>query len=78
MKASPEGFTIIKQGIAFHSGMPSEVPDYFYGEVQTGRFARTSGPLTERGLRYTIDCIAGDEGCLGRRGRIWLWTVGLD
>ena len=65
MKASPEGFTIIKQGIAFHSGMPSEVPDYFYGEVQTGRFARTSGPLTERGLKYTIDCIQAMKEVLG-------------
>ena len=65
MKASPEGFTIIKQGIAFHSGMPSEVPDYFYGEVQTGRFARTSGPLTECGLKYTIDCIQAMKDVLG-------------
>ena len=40
MKAAPEGFTIIKQGIAFHSGMPSEVPDYFYGEVQTRTFCK--------------------------------------
>ena len=65
MKASPEGFTIIKQGIAFHSGMPSEVPNYFYGEVQPGRFARTSGPLTERGLKYTIDCIQAMKEVLG-------------
>ncbi len=65
MKASPEGFTIIKQGIAFHSGMPRQFPDYFYGEVQTGRFARTSGPLTERGLKYTIDCIQAMKEALG-------------
>ena len=65
MKASPEGFTIIKQGIAFHSGMPSQVPDYFYGEVQTGLFSRTSGTLTERGLEYTIDCIQAMKEALG-------------
>ncbi len=65
MKASPEGFTIIKQGIAFHSGMPNQVPDYFYGEVQTGHFARTSGPLTEPGLKYTIDCIQAMKEVLG-------------
>ena len=65
MKASPEGFTIIKQGIAFHSGMPSQFLDYFYGEVQTGRFARTSGVLTECGLKYTIDCIQAMKGVLG-------------
>lgn len=33
MKASPEGFTIIKQGIGFHSAMPVQVPDFFFGEV---------------------------------------------
>ena len=65
MKASPEGFTIIKQGIAFHSGMPNEVPDYFYGEVQTGRFARTSGVLTECGLKYTVDCVQAMKDALG-------------
>ena len=65
MKASPEGFTIIKQGIAFHSGMPTQFPDYFYGEVQPGRFARTSGVLTERGLKYTIDCIQAMKEALG-------------
>lgn len=35
MKASPEGFSIIKQGIGFHSAMPNQVPDFFYGEAQT-------------------------------------------
>ena len=32
MKASPEGFTLIKQGIAFHSSMPQLVPGFSYGE----------------------------------------------
>ena len=31
MKAAPEGFTLIKQGIGFHSPMAREVPDFFYG-----------------------------------------------
>ena len=35
MKASPEGFSIIKQAIGFHSAMPNQVPDFFFGEVQT-------------------------------------------
>lgn len=35
MKASPEGFSIIKQGIGFHSAMPYQVPDFFYGELQS-------------------------------------------
>ena len=79
MKASPEGFTIIKQGIAFHSGMPSEVPDYFYGEVQPGRFARTSGPLTEGGLKYTIDCIQAMKEALGDEVGLALdWGARID
>ena len=43
---------------------------------ETGRFARTSGPLTERGLKYTIDCIQAMKDALGRRGRsgFGLWT----
>jgi L-alanine-DL-glutamate epimerase-like enolase superfamily enzyme len=33
MKAAKEGFSIIKQGIAFHSKMVTAVPDFFYGEI---------------------------------------------
>ena len=32
MKARPQGFTIVKQGIAFHSQMKPRSPDFFYGE----------------------------------------------
>src|SRR6266566_9133313 len=38
MKAAEEGFTIIKQGIGFHSQMKTEVPDFFYGEPRTSPF----------------------------------------
>lgn len=34
MKAAPQGFRIIKAGIAFHSAMPYQVPDFFHGEVR--------------------------------------------
>jgi L-alanine-DL-glutamate epimerase-like enolase superfamily enzyme len=34
MKAAPEGFRIIKAGIAFHSAMPYQVPDFFHGEIR--------------------------------------------
>ena len=60
MKAAEEGFTIIKQGIAFHSQMPSQVPDFLYGEVQTNR-----GPLTERGLKHVIACAQAMKEVLG-------------
>ncbi len=68
MKASPESFTIIKQGIGFHSAMPREVPDFFYGEINPnhnspydGQFRDVPhphrGPLTERGLKHIIACV---------------------
>ena len=38
MKALPEGFTIVKQGIAFHSPMKREVPDFVYGEMVPSTF----------------------------------------
>src|ERR1051326_1693685 len=34
MKAAKEGFTIIKQGIAYHSPMMREIPNLFYGSPQ--------------------------------------------
>ena len=36
MKASPEGFSFVKMGVGFHSRMPQQVPDFFYGQVQGG------------------------------------------
>lgn len=57
MRAAPEGFSIIKQGIAFHSQMPHQVPGFFYGDAATGRYHRTRGPLTERGLKHIIACV---------------------
>jgi L-alanine-DL-glutamate epimerase-like enolase superfamily enzyme len=56
MKASPEGFSIIKQGIAFHSQMPRQVPDLLYGKVRAGGFHPNRGLLTERGLGHVIAC----------------------
>src|SRR4051812_4424754 len=38
MMALPEGFTIVKQPISFHSPMKREVPGYYYGEPELGHF----------------------------------------
>src|SRR5918912_1609163 len=46
MKACAEGFTIVKQGVAFHSPMKNDVPDFFYGNSQE---PTSHGQLT-RGL----------------------------
>ena len=69
MMALPEGFTIIKQPISFHSPMKREVPGYYYGEPELGHFhgALDRGVLTERGLAHTIDCVAAMKEVLGDR-----------
>jgi len=72
MMASPEKFSIIKQGIAFHSPMAREVPDFFYGDLSTARFHgnRETGLLTERGLAHVVECIKAMKAVTGD-------TVGL-
>jgi L-alanine-DL-glutamate epimerase-like enolase superfamily enzyme len=84
MKASKEGFTIIKMGIGFHSKMPSLIPDFFYGEPDVssspakdqGKGANAElisksaphpnrGPITEKGMKHFIDCVAAMKDVLG-------------
>jgi L-alanine-DL-glutamate epimerase-like enolase superfamily enzyme len=82
MKAAPEGFSIIKQGIGFHSPMAREVPDFFYGELPKGVFHgnRMTGMLTERGLKHVIACVEAMKDVLGDEIGLALdcgpgWTV---
>jgi L-alanine-DL-glutamate epimerase-like enolase superfamily enzyme len=64
MKAAKEGFTIIKQGIGFHSQMVRQFPGFFYGELQPGGRHPNRGLLTERGqVRDRLR--GGHEGCFG-------------
>jgi L-alanine-DL-glutamate epimerase-like enolase superfamily enzyme len=65
MKASPERFSIIKQGVAFHGQMATQVPDFFYGEIQRGSHHANRGLLTERGMKHLIDCIQAMKEVLG-------------
>ena len=65
MKESKEGFSIINQGLAFHSHMAQEVPDYFYGELRPGVKFFEGGPMTERGLKHTIACVEAMKEVLG-------------
>jgi L-alanine-DL-glutamate epimerase-like enolase superfamily enzyme len=68
MKACKEGFTIIKQGIGFHSQMKRNVPNYYFGEPGTGggyHGALDRGLLTERGLKHTIACVQAMKEVLG-------------
>ena len=65
MKASEEGFTIIKQSIGFHSPMPYHVPGFSYGEAREGGPHPNRGPLTERGLNHVIACVEAMKVVLG-------------
>ena len=65
MQAAKEHFSIIKQGIAFHSQMPSRVPDFSYGETQKGGFHPNRALLTERGLKHVIACVEAMKDVLG-------------
>jgi L-alanine-DL-glutamate epimerase-like enolase superfamily enzyme len=82
MKSSPERFTLIKQGIGFHSPMPREVPDFYYGTPSsTARHGnRERGLLTERGLKHVIACVEAMKEVLGDEVGLALdcgpgWTV---
>ena len=65
IKQMEEGYTITKQGIAFHSGMPHNVPNFFYGDaISSGRYLNR-GLMTEQGLQHTINCVIAMKEALG-------------
>jgi L-alanine-DL-glutamate epimerase-like enolase superfamily enzyme len=80
MKASKEGFSIVKQGIGFHSPMPSRVPNFFYGEVHKAGRHPNRGLVTEQGLKHVIACVEAMKDVLGDEIGLALdcgpgWTV---
>ena len=80
MKAASEGFSIVKEGIGFHSQMVNNVPNYFYGDKQSGSPHANRGLLTERGLKHTIACVEAMKSVLGDEIGLALdcgpgWTV---
>lgn len=64
-KEAAEGFTIIKQSVAFHGQMVNSVPNFSYGEVGQGTHHSNRGLLTERGLTHIIRCAEAMKGVLG-------------
>jgi L-alanine-DL-glutamate epimerase-like enolase superfamily enzyme len=65
MKASPEGFTLIKAGIAFHSAMPKLVPGFSFGEYHAGPAHPNRAPLTEKGFKHIVSCVEAMKAVLG-------------
>jgi L-alanine-DL-glutamate epimerase-like enolase superfamily enzyme len=80
MKSSPECFSIIKQAVGFHSQMVNKVPDFFYGDLQSGAPHANKGLLTEKGLKHVISCVEAMKDVLGDEVGLALdcgpgWTV---
>ncbi len=72
MKESPEGFTIIKQGVGYHSAMPGNVPNFSYSydwsqpdDPSRGGFAGSRGLLTEQGLDHIVRCVEAMKAVTG-------------
>jgi L-alanine-DL-glutamate epimerase-like enolase superfamily enzyme len=65
MKASPEGFSIIKQGVAFHGPMAAGVPGFVYGDLHGAGHRVNKAMLTERGLKHIIACVEAMKDVLG-------------
>ncbi len=65
MKDAKEHFGYIKQGVGFHSRMPYEVPDFFYGTLEHGAPHANRGLLTEKGLNHVIACVEAMKDVLG-------------
>jgi L-alanine-DL-glutamate epimerase-like enolase superfamily enzyme len=65
MKAAPEGFTIVKEGIGFHGPMAASTPGFFYGDPRTGPPHPDAGVLTERGMAHAVACVEAVKEVLG-------------
>src|SRR5215207_2567755 len=82
MMAAPEGFTMIKQPISFHSEMKRKVPNFYYGELQPQGLhgVLDRGLMTERGFRHVVACVEAMKEVLGDEVGLALdcgpgWTV---
>lgn len=80
MAEAKEGFSIIKQGVGFHSRMPDELPDFSYGERLEVHHQTERGLLTAKGLKHVIACVEAMADVLGDEIGLALdcgpgWTV---
>lgn len=67
MMARPEGFTMVKQGIAFHSDM-RKTDNFFIGDSAPPlpiHGWQDRGLMTERGMGLALDCVAAMKEVLG-------------
>jgi len=65
MKDRPENFSIIKQAVAFHDSMYSNVQDFYYGIPVTESRYPNRGLITYKGFNHMIECIEAMADVLG-------------
>ncbi|MFW5880622.1 MAG: mandelate racemase/muconate lactonizing enzyme family protein [Spirochaetota bacterium] len=78
--ADPAGWTMIKQGIGFHSSMPVDVDGFYFGDPRTGPPHPNGGLLTQHGLDHMVACVKSMREAAGDKLAIALdcgpgWTV---
>jgi len=80
MAASPENFSIVKEGVGLHGFMAPNTPDFLYNDLREGTLHPNRGSLTPSGIAHIIDCVAAMKDVLGPARRLALdmgpgWTV---
>ncbi len=65
MMEAKENFSIIKQGVAFHSAMMYDVPNFFYGDVQRVGRHPNRGLMTPEGFKHMVACIEASKEVMG-------------
>ncbi|MGF1475277.1 MAG: mandelate racemase/muconate lactonizing enzyme family protein [Geminicoccaceae bacterium] len=68
MMELPHGFSFLKMGVAFHSPMKHEVPDFSFAERQRPspfHGFTESGLMTERGMKHLLACVEAMKEVLG-------------
>ena len=72
MAASPEGFSIFKEGVGLHGFMAPNTPDFLYGELRDVPLHPNRGFLTPSGISHIIDCVAAMKEVIGPNRRLAL------
>ncbi|RII95571.1 mandelate racemase/muconate lactonizing enzyme family protein [Clavibacter michiganensis] len=80
MAASPEGFSIFKEGVGLHGFMAPNTPDFLYNDLREGPLHPNRGSLTPSAVNHIIDCVAAMKDVVGPNRRLALdmgpgWTV---
>jgi len=69
IKEAKEGFSIVKQGVGYHSQMIGQLPNLTYSKVRPSGGLRggfiSRGLLTEQGLKHVIACVEAMKEVLG-------------